>query len=238
MRRAAAVVLLLAAGAWAEERDGFVKIPAGRNGALSVEGELWVGRTEVTVGEFEKFVKANGYQTVAENAGSARTWKQPGFTVSAKQPVVYVTPADAESYCAWVGGRLPTDTEWEYAARAGTTTRHYWGDTIDGRYLWYRENSGDQPRDVGRKRPNAWGLHDVEGNVWEWARSESKDEALANRRGGSWVTCDITDGGPGKPPSEPTSLAKSYKVPVKLNHRYDDIGFRCVKSERGAPPSQ
>ncbi|HPT25966.1 MAG TPA: formylglycine-generating enzyme family protein [Bryobacteraceae bacterium] len=232
MRRAAAAFLLMAFGLAAEELGGFVKIPPGRNGSLSVDGELWMGRTEVSVAQFEKFVKTTGYQTAAEKAGAPRTWRQPGFPVSPKQPVVYVTPSDAQAYCAWVGGRLPTDAEWEYAARAGTSTRHYWGEAIDGRYLWFRENSDGRPRDIGTKRPNAFGLHDVEGNVWEWTMMEGQKELTARRRGASWVSCEDIDGGPGRAPSPLIGLSVGYGIPVKSDHRYDDIGFRCAKVGR------
>ncbi|HWQ57328.1 MAG TPA: formylglycine-generating enzyme family protein [Bryobacteraceae bacterium] len=230
MRRAVAAAILLSVVATAGQRGGFVRIPPGRNGALAVESGLWMGRTEVTVGEFEKFVKTTGHQTTAEKAAVSRTWRQPGFQVSGKQPVVYVSLSDAEAYCTWIGGRLPTDTEWEYAARAGTTTRHYWGDAIDGRYLWFRENSDGRPRDVGKKRPNKWGLYDVEGNVWEWTRVEGQGEPKARRRGASWVSCEIIDGGPAHAPSLLISLTTGIGISARSEHRHDDIGFRCVKT--------
>jgi formylglycine-generating enzyme required for sulfatase activity len=232
MRRTALLVMLAAAVAAGEQRGGFVRIPAGGNGDLVVESEFWMGRTEVTVGEFGEFVRKAGYKTAAEKAGAERTWRTPGFPVSGKQPVVYVTPSDAQAYCEWAGGRLPTDTEWEYAARAGATTRHYWGETMDGRYLWFRENSDGRPRDVGTKRPNAWGLHDVEGNVWEWTMMEGQKEPTARRRGASWVSCENIDGGPGRAASALIGLGVGYGIPVKMDHRYDDIGFRCAKTGR------
>lgn len=221
MKRLSIAGCLIAAGAMAQVPE-FVQIPP---------GTFWMAKTEVTVRQFGAFVKATGYRTAAERAGTARTWKSPGFPVSGNQPVVYVTVRDAEAYCGWIGARLPTDAEWEYAARAGATTRHYWGDAIDGRYLWYRVNSEGHPRNVGTKLPNAWGLHDVEGNVWEWAISEPvKGEPMGNRRGGSWVACEDIETAPGKKPAPLIGLSKTYKVPVKLEHRYDDIGFRCVRT--------
>jgi formylglycine-generating enzyme required for sulfatase activity len=209
---------------------GFVLVPAGSLGETVIARPFWAERTEVTVDRFSAFVKATGYRTAAEVAGASRTWRKPGFELRGRQPVVYVTFRDAEAYCAWTAARLPTDAEWEYAARAGATGRHFWGDAIDGRYLWYRANSGGRPRDAGTKRPNRWGLHDVEGNVWEWSVSrEPAGAVVANRRGGSWVDCEDIDGGPGRGPSPLVALANAYRIRIELDHRYDDIGFRCVR---------
>ncbi len=229
--------VLLLAGAPAMPREpGFVRIPAGSFGEIVFEHPFWMHATEVTVDAFAAFARATEYRTAAETAGASRTWRQPGFKVRGGQPVVYVTFRDADAYCRWIGARLPTDAEWEYAARAGATGRHYWGEGIDDRYLWYRVNSGGRPREVGGKRPNPWGLHDVEGNVWEWSLSQEPDgKVLANRRGGSWVDCEDIDGGPGHSPSPLLGLSTHFKVAVELDHRYDDIGFRCLREE---PPAK
>jgi formylglycine-generating enzyme required for sulfatase activity len=210
------------------QQPKFVLIPAGP----AEQRQFWMARTETTVEQFAAFVRATGYRTDAEKAAAPRTWHSPGFPLKSKQPVAYVTPSDAMAYCEFIGARLPSDAEWEYAARAGAATRHYWGDSIDGRYLWYRANSDGAPHPVARKRPNAFGLYDVEGNVWEWALSPpDKGEPLANRRGGSWIDCEDIEGGPGRGPGPLIALATSFKVPIKINHRYDDIGFRCARSK-------
>jgi formylglycine-generating enzyme required for sulfatase activity len=222
-------ILMLGSAVCAALAQGprFVRIPADAG-----QPAFQTAQTETTVEQFAAFVKATGYRTAAEKAGAQGTWKSPGFKVHRKQPVVYVTPNDAMAYCAFIGARLPTDGEWEYAARAGAATRHFWGEALDARYLWYRGNSHDRPHPVGTKLPNAFGLFDMEGNVWEWALSPPVNgEPMANRRGGSWIDCEDLDGGPGKPPGRLIDLSTSFKIPVKLNHRYDDIGFRCARSE-------
>lgn len=230
--RAAWLALVCGGALWAAGPE-WVRIPAGEWSGHVFAEPFWMQRTEVTVAQFARFTHETGHQTEAERSGAERTWRKPGFVVEERQPVVYVTVEDAEAYCAWAGGRLPTDAEWEYAARAGSAARHYWGEEMDGRYLWYRANSDDRPRAVGTKRPNAWGLHDVEGNVWEWALSPDQNgERMGNRRGGSWVVCEQRDNGPGEASSPLLGVANYYKVPLKLKHRYDDIGFRCARSAR------
>jgi len=115
---------------------------------VKISSGFWMGQTEVT---------QEAYQKVAA--------KNPSHFKGEKRPVENVTWDDARSYCQAVGMRLPTEAQWEYAARAGSNGSRY--GEVD-RIAWYNQNSGGQTYEVGGKQANAWGLNDMLGNVWEW----------------------------------------------------------------------
>ena len=109
------------------------------------------------------------------------------FKNNPQNPVENVSWNDAQAFCQKLSKatgkqyRLPTEAEWEYACRAGTTTHWYFGDNVSqlGDYAWYYDNSGGTTHPVGHKLPNAWGLYDMHGNTWEWCKE-------GFMRGGSW----------------------------------------------------
>ena len=160
MHPSLAIALAFAASALAQ-KPAFVEIPAGSfvmgcDPALACSETLpkqrvafdrpfQLAKYEVTVGEFRAFVKGTGYRSDAEKAGDVETWQSPGFPLGNQQPVVFMSFNDAKAYCESIGGRVPLEAEWEYAARAGATTHHYWGEEIDDRYLWYFSNTDQRP---------------------------------------------------------------------------------------------
>jgi formylglycine-generating enzyme required for sulfatase activity len=173
----------------------------------------------------------------------------------AELPVSGVTWDEARRLCERAGGRLPFEAEWEYAARAGTTTRFFWGDADDlkiaGEHAWFGTNTGVDPKPVGTRRPNAWGLEDMAGNVLEWtadcyeARRYHEQAETAKRTGRPFVI-EVTS--PCSRPGvarvlrggsfvgDPRWLRSAFRgggVPVV---RDDFIGFRCVRSLRQPGP--
>jgi formylglycine-generating enzyme required for sulfatase activity len=159
---------------------------------VTITKGFWLGQTEVTVGAYKRFAKATG-RPMPHAPDFNSGWATDGM------PIVNVDWNDAHDYCTWVRARLPTEAEWEYAARGGSAVSRY--GPLD-EIAWYQNNSGQRTHDVAQKRPNGFGLYDVLGNVWEWVNdwydknyyqhSPSQDPTgPASRqdrvlRGGSW----------------------------------------------------
>lgn len=135
---------------------------------VRIAGPFAIGKYEVTFAQWDACVAAGGCEHRPDDEGFGR----------AERPVLNIARRDAEQYVAWLSGvtgqpyRLPTEAEWEYAARAGTSASRYWGDAPDGRMIacdgcgsrWDKRST----RPVGSFPPNPWGLHDMLGNVSEW----------------------------------------------------------------------
>jgi len=131
---------------------------------------FYLGQYEVTVGQFRQFVDESGY------TDAGQSWKTAFPSQTDNQPVVNMSWNDAKAFCDWLSKkegkehRLPTEAQWEYACRAGTTSKWSFGDDEKnlGAYAWVGRNSGGQTHEVGQRMPNAWGLYDMHGNAWEW----------------------------------------------------------------------
>jgi sulfatase modifying factor 1 len=226
-----------------------------------------IGKTEITRGQFAEFVKRSGYVTgdkcwtlekgdYEERKGS---WREPGFAQNDSHPVTCVNWNDAQAYANWLSSRtrkkyrLPTEAEWEYAARGDTKTARYWGDNpddacryangadktaqerIDGATSWSAHNCTDgfaYTAPAGRFKPNAFGLYDMLGNVWEWTEDNYHDSySGAPADGSAWQ-----DGGRkrvlrgGSWNDAPRNLRAATRYGNKAEIRFSSIGFRVARS--------
>lgn len=154
----------------------FKKIPAGSFMMGSPEGEEGRNKNE---GPVHKVTISKpfymGIYEVTQAEYETVTGNNPSWYKGNRLPVETVSWHDAVAYCEKLSEkdteweyRLPTEAEWEYCYRAGTKTPFYWGRYFDESSCWYSENSGGSTQTVGGKKPNAWGLYDMAGNVWEW----------------------------------------------------------------------
>ena len=194
---------------------------------------------EVTVEDYDRFrYSDDSYE--ADDEGWGRR----------QRPVTNVSWNDAKEYVAWLSKetgeeyRLPSESEWEYAARAGSATQYSWGNEIDVNRAncWDWENLGtcgdrwEQTAPVGSFTPNAWGLHDMHGNVWEWMEDGWNASYVgAPSDGSAWLGGDsrerVLRGGSWG--SDPDSLRTSSRYWSHPNYDSAHVGFRVARSDIG-----
>ena len=194
---------------------------------------FYIDQFETTNADFERFVKATGYVTEAEKAGAKKTWRTEFTEGKDSHPVVRVTFNDAQAYCQWAGKRLPTEEEWEKAAR-GTDARDYpWGRDWDSTRANGKRSGLQSTAAVGSFPQGAspYGVEDMAGNVKEWTDSVYRpypgstyqDEAYAQDlrviRGGGWL-------------DDQKELATTARKALPPDANAKDLGFRCAADTR------
>ncbi|HKB47716.1 MAG TPA: formylglycine-generating enzyme family protein [Ktedonobacterales bacterium] len=232
-----------------------------------------IGRTHVTRAQFQRFVSATGYAATSDCSNFAASplrdgrlprdanWPNPGFEQTDADPAVCMHFADAEAYVRWLSQhagrpyRLPSEAEWEYAARAGTTTVRWWGDGPDGACA--SANARDETfverlgatlgagypfpcRDgyattsaVGSFRPNPFGLSDMLGNAWQWvADCFHLSYAGAPADGSAWVAGDcsrhVLRGGSWLEGQDP--IRSTLRLALPADYRWNTYGFRVART--------
>lgn len=203
-----------------------------------LNSNFYIGVYEVTNGEYSKFTQETKYKTEAEILKSPDTYEHCHFIpYNENSPVICITWNDAKAFTNWLSVkenaeyRLPTEIEWEYSARGRNRSRYYWGDSFDESYVWFKKNSMDHPHPVGEKPPNAYGLHDILGNVWEWCENDyiekipknwnpkSSTSGEKSLRGGSWFDTEL-------------QLRVSSREFAPPNTRENHYGFRVIRTNK------
>ncbi len=194
-----------------------------------------IGKYELTFDEYDRFAEAT--QRAKPND---RGWGR------GRRPVINAGWEDAKAFCEHYGHSLPSEAQWEYAARAGSTTRWSFGDNEQelGRHAWFSGNAGNQTHPVGEKAANALGLHDLHGNVWEWVVDRYDENAYQRRANAGLSIEPLETAGVGSLRVlrggafwyEPRNLRSALRNDFLPEYRIVDFGFRCVRGPRRQPP--
>lgn len=236
------------------------RLPNEQQHRVRIAYPIAFSKYNVTRGEFAAFVADTGYEAKGcnrEGAGGMSydpdgDWRTPGFAQEDDHPVACINFYDASAYVAWLSEktgqryRLPSEAEWEYAMRGGTSTAYYWGQTWEPGHA----NVDGQPGQPGGRSttpggtfpPNPFGLYDMAGNVWVWLADcynasydgapadgsawMSGNCALRMRRSGSWFNIEKTIEGDYRQPGRLRSASRFASIP---SLRYSSFGFRVVR---------
>ena len=224
----------------AQDNSEMVRIPAGS--FLMGSNDQWNDERpvhKVWIDEFllDKFEVTNRRYAIfltASRRAAPTYWEDERFN-RPEQPVIGVSWEDAAAFCKWAGKRLPSEAEWERAARGGLEGKTYpWGDGDPVGRAWFGQ-TGDNagPLRVGQLPPNGFGLHDMAGNVCEWCQDWGDENYYAhsepkNPRGPRTGTERIARGGSWGPGEKFLRCALRYRFDPKSRHAY--VGFRCALS--------
>ena len=219
---------------------------------VTIRRPYYLGRTEVTNAQFRRFDQANpDYDGTADVDPDDDLYLRHlrGRSIMPAGddfPVVWVSWRNARAFCRWAGLKLPTETQWEYACRAGSRTLYYYGDDREAfhEYGWAhagRDSENHYTHPVATKLPNAWGFHDMLGNVWEWVEDDWQEDFVGAPddddarvvegaftkvvRGGSW--------GNNTAPHNVSCSARYNSAPTNAG---PEFGFRVALPLEARPP--
>lgn len=242
-------------------------IPAGEftmgNRKVKIDA-FWMGKTEVTWDEYRLFMFSNMAKedinkdnVVDAISRPTRPYVEMSFGMGIDgYPAISMTQHAANKYAEWLSAktghfyRLPTEAEWEYACRAGTTTAYSFGDDASklGEYAWFSGNTDGKYGQTGKKKPNPWGLHDMHGNVMEWTLDQYSPKGYDGLgsdnpwnvatapyphsvRGGSWMDAAPQLGCGARVGSDPSWKQQDPQLPKSIWYHTDaqGLGFRLVR---------
>jgi formylglycine-generating enzyme required for sulfatase activity len=222
--------------------------------AVAISNLIGIGRFEIRRGEFARFARESGYVTEAEAGDGCWVWRsgelskitgtnwlKPGFEQTDAHPAVCVSWNDAQAYVKWLSQktgktyRLPSEAEWEFAARARSAQRYSFGmdESRLTEYGWFVLNSGGHTHSAGERKANAFGLYDMHGNVWEWTQDcwhESFVNAPAD--GSAWVdaaSCSRRVFRGGSWGEKALSNRSAARAGSAIDNRSNFVGFRIVR---------